>query len=59
MCAYVHRFQIAELGMKHIDQEIERLEEMIKDKTIDSEERYQLEVKRNVYGGCLYMLVGR
>jgi hypothetical protein len=45
--------------MKHIDEEMKRLDGLIHDKQIDPKKRYELEVKKNVYGGCLYMLVGR
>lgn len=45
--------------MKHVDEEIKRMEGLIKDKKMDPKKRYELEVKRNVYTGCLYMLVGR
>jgi protein disulfide-isomerase A6 len=51
--------KIAEHGVAFIDEEIKRLTALINDKKVDDKKRTDLELKKNIYLGCLHMLVGR
>ena len=51
--------QVHERGLAILDEEIKRLEGLIKEKKIDRDQRYQFEVKKNTYNNILYALIGR